>query len=87
MANTKFIISEKDGVEFEFNSEYIPESDDVLYVVGQSETVKDRITFPNNVMVPKIVTEDITVTLNKILVMHSPCFDANLILDGDLVLV
>lgn len=37
----KFSILEKDGVEYEVGVEYVPESEDILYVKPGTTTIKD----------------------------------------------
>lgn len=85
--NPKFLIAEKDGQEFGFSQEYIPESVDVLFEIGGALTVKDKIVFPNNNLIPRIIVEDLIIPENFILVLHEPIFEKNLILDGDLVVL
>lgn len=41
--NPRFLIGEKDGVELEYNEEYIPESADILYEEGDTVTVKSKL--------------------------------------------
>jgi len=41
--NPGFLIGEKDGVELAYSQEYTPESVDILYEIGSSITVKDKL--------------------------------------------
>jgi len=39
----RFLIGEINGVELEYNEEYVPESQDILFELGDTVTVKDKL--------------------------------------------
>lgn len=85
--NPKFLIAERFGNEIEFKEEYVPESEDVLFEFGSALTVKDKLLFPNNNLMPRLILEDLIIPENFILTLHEPTFEKNIILDGDLVVL
>lgn len=85
--NPKFVISELNGQELEYEQEYVPESADILVKEGSEERVSEKISFPKNSVLPRVFNEDLIVNNGNVLFLHEPCFEANLILDGDVVII
>ena len=85
--NPKFVISELNGKELEYEQEYVPESADILVKEGSEERVSEKISFPKNSVLPRVFNEDLIVNNGNVLFLHEPCFEANLILDGDVVII
>ncbi|MCK5882750.1 MAG: hypothetical protein KAG61_03610 [Bacteriovoracaceae bacterium] len=83
--NPKFAILERDGIEHFGQVEYVPESDDILYVAGKSKTMKEKIDEPKQIH--RRFSSDVEVLTGMVMVLHDPEFNSNCILNGSMVLI
>jgi hypothetical protein len=85
--NPKFAILEKDGVEFGYQTEYVPEASDVLFEEGGQESVADHLKYPKNAIIPRDINHSIQVESRHSLQMHSPVMNNELYIDGEVYIL
>lgn len=91
MNSYKIQILEKNGIELEYPEELELEARNIpisgLNVL--SDNVEDALIEVRDTpkFKPRNYVNDLTIPSDHILILHEPCFEADLILDGDLIVI
>lgn len=83
--NPKFSILEKDGEEYSYPVEYVPEAVDVLYKKGETKTVKEAIDIA--FMAKRVFSEDLIIPTDHVMIISNLETHKDVLCEGDLVIL